>query len=123
MKLAFKLFGPFRILQRIGSVAYELELPAGSAIHPVFHVPQLKQAKGTQTVSPTLPTNASAFLFPERILQRHMTSGDQPVLQGLVKWSGMPEALSTWENLEALCHRFPLAPTWGQVVSQEGGGC
>jgi hypothetical protein len=121
MKLAFKFFGPFRILQRIGSVAYELELPAGSTIHPVFHVSQLKQARGTQTVSPTLPTDASAFQFPERVLQRRMTSGDQPVLQGLIKWSGMPEELSTWENLEVLRHRFPLAPTWGQVVSQEEG--
>jgi hypothetical protein len=121
MKLAFKFFGPFRILQRIGSVAYELELPAGSTIHPVFHVSQLKQARGTQSMSPTLPTDASAIQFPERVLQRRMTSGDQPVLQGLIKWSGMPEELSTWENLEVLRHRFPLASTWGQVVSQEEG--
>jgi hypothetical protein len=43
------------------------------------------------------------------------------VLQGLVKWTGMREALATWEDLEALRRRFPLAATWGQVASQEGG--
>jgi hypothetical protein len=35
--------------------------------------------------------------------------------QVLIKWSDSPESLATWEDLEALRQRFPLAPAWGQA--------
>lgn len=41
-KLAFKFYGLFEIIRQINPVAYELALPSGSGIHPVFHVSQLK---------------------------------------------------------------------------------
>lgn len=37
-KLVFKFFGPFHIMERIGVVAYKLELPSSASVHLVFHV-------------------------------------------------------------------------------------
>ena len=39
----------------------------------------------------------------------------------MIQWSGLPAALATWEDVEALRQRFPHAPAWGQAGSYQGG--
>lgn len=122
-KLAFKFFGPFQVLQRVGTMAYKLQLPPSSRIHPVFHVSQLKRALGTGfTASVTLPTDQFHFSVPIKILQhRTVMKGLQACAQVLVQWSHMSPELATWEDIQDLRQQFPYAPVWGQTASLPGG--
>ncbi|WVZ95473.1 hypothetical protein U9M48_041234 [Paspalum notatum var. saurae] len=122
-KLAFKFFGPYQILARVGKVAYKLQLPSSALIHPVFHVSQLKKAVGTgHTASVTLPDPSFEWSVPIKILDRRsVTQGVDSVLQVLVQWSHMPESLATWEDADALQQQFPRAAVWSQAASQGGG--
>jgi hypothetical protein len=45
-KLSPKYYGPYRLLQKIGTMAYKLEFPTSSGVHPVFHVSCLKKVIG-----------------------------------------------------------------------------
>ena len=71
-KLDPNFYGPYKVLQNIGSVANKLELPPSSHIHPVFHVSCLKKVIGTniraQTILLELDTQGSIILEPEAIL-------------------------------------------------------
>jgi hypothetical protein len=43
-KLALRYIGPFKILEQIGEVAYQLELPPQlSDVHYIFHILQLRK--------------------------------------------------------------------------------
>jgi hypothetical protein len=56
-KLSFKFFGPFQVLDRVGAVAYHLDLSNHSTIHLVVHVCQLKLTVGFKgNVSFELPS-------------------------------------------------------------------
>lgn len=121
-KLCFKYFGPFKILSKIGAVAYKLELPPSSNIHPVFHVSLLKSAPPSPSLlGKVLPDSEDMLQIPERVLQTRLHQRGQAVVpQVLIKWSGLDEDLATWEDKEALHQRFPGAPAWGHAGTQGG---
>ena len=61
-KLAPRFVGPYKVSERMGEVAYKLELPEGlSGVHDVFHVSQLKKCHAEMAEIPlrdTVPLEA-----------------------------------------------------------------
>jgi hypothetical protein len=71
-KLKPLFYGPYRVIQRVGEGAYDLELTKGSKIHNVFHVSCLKKALGQHVTSSTkltpLDDKAQLMLVLEEVL-------------------------------------------------------
>jgi hypothetical protein len=114
-KLAPRYIGPYRVLKKVGAVAYRLELPREMAdIHPVFHVSQLRKCLRVPEVE-HVPTEAIDLQpdlryqeVPVKILDtvtRRTRNSEVRICR--VQWSrhGVEEA--TWEREEALKKEFP----------------
>jgi hypothetical protein len=125
LKLAYKFFGPYKILDRVGQVSYRLALPAGTKVHDVFHVSQLKEFRPDYSPVfaelPKLPRLDSTDTAPEQILQRRLVKkGNAALPQMLIKWKNLPEDAATWEDWDTLKARFPDVLTWGQASIRGG---
>ena len=125
-KLAFKYFGPYQVLERLGPAAYRLALPEGSLVHPVFHISQLKpftpNYTPVYTQLPLLADLSATELEPESVLDRRLVKkGNRAIPQVLVKWANIPQASATWEDLYVVMRRFPTCLAWGQASSAAGG--
>nr|GEX13669.1 hypothetical protein [Tanacetum cinerariifolium] len=72
-KLSSKFYGPFKVLEKIGEVAYKLQLRSTTKVHPVFHVSQLKRCKTPEIGRGDFPTCTEEGLIavePEKILDK-----------------------------------------------------
>ena len=116
LKLTSKYYGPFRVIQRVGAVAYKLQLPEKTKLHDVFHVNQLKKHVGPKAVvNPKLPVlteDGKIKTFPLKILQRRQiprSAGDYyiPVDQWLIHWENLTEKKATWEDAKFIIAAFP----------------
>ena len=110
-KLVPRFYGPYKVLQRIGSVANRLDLPPSISIHPVFHVSQFRQAKGDIPVSASIPPQLTADLElqvePENLLAVRPTFQFQADFEILLKWKYLPDFEATWEKFSTIPHQFP----------------
>ena len=122
-KLSYKYFGPYLILQTIGKVAYKLQLPATSQVHPMLHVSQLKKA---------LPPDASLSkdvemqllltldtLPPSQVLAERLNLvGRRVIPTVLVQRESCPEHWATWEPAATISKLIPRALSTSTTASR-----
>jgi hypothetical protein len=111
-KLSFRFFGPYLVTQKVGAVAYKLQLPEGSQIHPVIHVSQLKEAIPPEVVvSPDAELNyinTDSVSIPMQVLQKRLHQvGNKMVPFARVQWDRLPPSWTTWEKLHMLPPQVP----------------
>lgn len=111
-KLSPRFFGPYQILHRVGKVAYTLNLPATSRIHPTFHVSLLKPCPDATVSLYPLPEDWGSMDNPKepfKILKRRsVQKHHRAVTEVLVQWKGESAEEATWELLYKLKQQFPF---------------
>ena len=113
-KLNPRFIGPFKVLERVGKVAYRLSLPPSlSGVHDIFHVSMLRKYIADPShilrypeveVTPDLRQEVE----PERILESSEKELRNKVIRMVkVKWKGHPIEEATWETEENIRNSYP----------------
>lgn len=111
-KLSKRYYGPYPVIEKIGQVAYKLQLPNHSKIHPVFHISLLKKFHGNNsTPSASLPPpsyNNQPLIQPLSILAtRKKLINNHWESQFLIHWEGLPLEEATWTSATQFKTTYP----------------
>jgi len=102
-KLAPRYVGLFKVLQRCGEVAYQLELPKSlSGVHDVFHVLQLKKClcvpkEQIPLEELSLKSDLTYEEYPVKILETaERVTRSRIIKMCKVQWNWYSQAEATW---------------------------
>ncbi|XP_040862129.1 uncharacterized protein [Glycine max] len=111
-KLTKRFYGPFQVLERIEPVAYKLQLPVSSRIHPVSHISLLKLHQEPLPPSPAELSRANfnnhSLVTPLTILDwKCDNSVSPPIIKVLVQWDGLAPEDTSWELWDDILQTQP----------------
>ena len=110
-KINQQFVGPFKVLQRVGKLAYKLELPPNMRIHPVISVAHLEPAtvpaddpwlRRRPTPPPVMVDGQEEWVIEKLLERRRIRRGRGFATQYLVRWMGFGPEHDTWYNLRDL---------------------
>jgi hypothetical protein len=118
--------GPFKVLERIGSLAYRLELPTHWKIHNVFHASKMKEYHGGGRPA-TEPVTDLVEGEPEydvedvlKVRNRKSRRGKITKVECLVKWLDYGEEYNDWTPIENLNDEYRAQvmadPRWKDII-------
>ncbi|XP_070056177.1 uncharacterized protein [Nicotiana tomentosiformis] len=113
-KLSPRYVGPYKIIQRIGQVAYRLELPPEmSLVYLVFHVSMLKKVVGDPSLIVPIDTiEVNKELTYEEILvvildKQVRKLRNKEIASVKVLWRNQQVEEATWEAEEEMKKKYP----------------
>jgi len=123
-KLDYKRVGPFRILEKIGTRSFRLELPKSMKVHPVFHIQLLERFRPdvipgrTQKPPPPLIVAGQEEWEVEAILDSKLVRNK---LRYFIHWKGYDISERSWEPVEVVEGSADLIRQFHQDNPQKPG--
>lgn len=109
--MAPQYFGPYQIIQKIGAVAYNLQLPPDSRVHSTFHVSLLKLCPNPGVMQRHPPIDfpeVPNVMEPEKVLRkRSINRRKKLITEVLVQWKRLSDIEATWVPLYKMQQQYP----------------
>ena len=133
-KLTQQYVGPFRIVKKVGRLAYKLDIPSDWRIHPVFSVAQLEPAPDPakdpfQRLRPQHPPSVfvegdtdrhKSFEIDRFLNKRTIRKGRGLAVEYLVCLTGYGPEWDRWYNIKDLDNATELVKTYEKDLTQRG---